>query len=126
MAQRRKKKALTLEDAIRLVSPGTALRESISLIMQGHLGALICIGNMRRVTELSEQGVEINTPFSPQLLYELAKMDGAVILSDDMSSIRCANRFLKPNTSILSQETGTRHRAAERIAHQASCLVIAV
>ncbi len=115
-----------MKDAIVMVSPGTALREAISLIIQSRLGALICIGPPKRLSQFSEQGVEIDAPLTPQLLYELAKMDGAIVLSTDCTRIMYANRFLVADSSIPSNETGTRHRAAERTARKAKCIVIAV
>jgi diadenylate cyclase len=113
-------------EALKMISPGTPIREAISAILQGRTGALICIGDPKRLSELSEAGVKVDAPCTPQLLYELAKMDGAIILSKDGKRIVYANRFLKPDTSIPSNETGTRHRAAERMARQAKCAVVAV
>jgi diadenylate cyclase len=112
--------------ALTMISPGTPIRESIAAIIQGRTGALICIGDPKRLSELSEGGVRVDAPCTPQLLYELAKMDGAIILTKDGRRIMFANRFLKPDTSIPSDETGTRHRVAERIARQAKCVVVAV
>jgi diadenylate cyclase len=116
----------TMKEAIMMVSPGTALREGISLIIQSRLGALICIGPPKRLAQFSEQGVEIDAELTPQLLYELAKMDGAIVLNSDCSRIMYANRFLIADSSIPSNETGTRHRAGERTARKAKCVVIAV
>lgn len=116
----------TMNDAIVMVSPGTKLREAISLIIQSRLGALICIGPQKRLAQYSEQGVEIDAPLTPQLLYELSKMDGAIVLSPNCTRILYANRFLMTDSSIPSNETGTRHRAAERTARKAKCVVIAV
>lgn len=116
----------TMKDAIHMVSPGTALREAISLIIQSRLGALICIGPPKRLAQYCEQGVEINADLTPQLLYELAKMDGAIVLNPDCTRIMYANRFLVTDSSIPSNETGTRHRAAERTARQAKCVIVAV
>ena len=115
-----------LREAFQLVSPGRPVREGIATILQSGLGALICVGDTKKLVELSEGGVETNCPYTPQLLYELSKMDGALILNPDASRILYANRFLKPDNHIPSNETGTRHRAAERIARQAGCIVIAV
>lgn len=127
MAKKKKKSGkVALRDALMLVSPGTQLREAISAILQSGNGALICIGDTKRLAELSEAGVAISAEYTPQLLYELAKMDGAIILNEDASSIAYANRFLKPDSSIATDETGTRHRAAERIARQSGAIVVAV
>jgi len=109
-----------------MISPGTRVREAISAILQSRMGALLCIGEPKRLAELSEGGVKVDAPCTPQLLYELCKMDGAIILNRDASRIAYANRFLKPDSSIPSDETGTRHRAAERLARQVGCTVVAV
>lgn len=122
----RKKDKAALRDALVMVSPGTELREGIAAIIQSHNGALICIGDAKRLAEASEAGVEIDAELTPQLLYELAKMDGAIILSNDATRILYANRFIKTDNSISSDETGTRHRAAERLAKQTGCIVVAV
>ncbi len=113
-------------EALVMISPGTKIREAISAILQSRNGALLCIGDPKRLAELSEGGIELHAPCTPQLLYELAKMDGAIILNNDCSSILYANRFLRPDNTIPTDETGTRHRAAERIAKQTKSIVIAV
>ena len=124
--RKRKTSQDAYRDALRMIAPGTEIREAISAILQSHTGALLCMGDPKRLSELSEGGVKVDAPTTPQLLYELSKMDGAIILTKDGRRIVYANRFLKPDTSIPSNETGTRHRAAERIARQAKCIAVAV
>ena len=125
-----KKRKKTGDDAFReallMVAPGNVIREAISAIIQSGTGALLCFGEPKRLSDLSEGGVKLDAPVTPQLLYELSKMDGAIILNSDGTRILYANRFLKPAAKIPSQETGTRHRAAQRLADQAKCVVIAV
>ncbi len=123
---RRKKQEMQLQDVLRLIAPGTLMREAISFIIQSHNGALICIGNEKRFARLSEGGIQIDEPLRPQLLYELTKMDGAIILNDTGTRILYANRFLNPSNNVETSETGTRHRAAERMAKQTQATVIAV
>lgn len=113
-------------EALRMVSPGTRIREAISLILQSQTGALLCFGAPKRLADLSEGGVQVDIPTTPQLLYELAKMDGAILLDHDGERILAANRFLKPRSNIPTSETGTRHIAAERMAKQAKCVVVTV
>jgi diadenylate cyclase len=113
-------------EALALVAPGTHLREAISAILQSGTGALLCLGQPKRLSDLSEGGIRLDEPMTPQLLYEMSKMDGAIILNGDGTRIFYANRFLKPDTRIPSIETGTRHRNAQRLAAQAKCIVIAV
>ncbi len=124
--RKRKTNEDVYREALLLISPGTRIREAISSILQSRTGALLCFGDPQRLGELSEGGVKLEAPCTPQLLYELSKMDGAIILTKDASQIVYANRFLKPDTSIASNETGTRHRAAERIARQGKCMAVAV
>ncbi len=127
MARQKKSKSKDIfDEALLMISPGTMIREAISAILQSRTGALLCIGDPKRLSELSEGGVKVDTPCTPQLLYELSKMDGAIILDKTGGRIAYANRFLTPDISIPTNETGTRHRAAERLARQAECIVVAV
>lgn len=127
MARSRKK---TSEEAFReallMASPGTMVRDAINSILQSSTGALLCFGEPKKLSDLSEGGVQLDAPATSQLLYELSKMDGAIILNSDGTRILYANRFLKPDEAIRSDETGSRHRAAERLARQAKCAVVAV
>ncbi|MFO7973441.1 MAG: DNA integrity scanning diadenylate cyclase DisA [Candidatus Hydrogenedentota bacterium] len=123
---KRKSKSIAYREAVTMISPGTKIREAISMMLQSRHGALLCIGDPKKLAELSDGGVELNAPCTPQLLYELSKMDGAIILNEDGTTITYANRFLTPSNSIVSHETGTRHIAAERMAKQAKCAVVAV
>lgn len=124
--KKRKTSREAYHDALLMVAPGTRLREAISAILQSGTGALLCFGPPARLSRLSEAGVKLDAPVTPQLVYELSKMDGAIILNEDGSRILFANRFLKPAAKTASDETGTRHRTAQRLAAQAKCVVIAV
>ena len=53
-------------------------------------------------------------------------MDGAIVLSADFKKILYANTQLIPDSSIITTETGTRHRTAERTAKQTGALVISI
>jgi diadenylate cyclase len=116
---------LELFDILKLVSPGTSLRIAIDDILRAENGALVVVMN-KEVEKILEGGFKVNCKFTPQRLTELAKMDGAVVLSEDLEKILYANVLLVPNASIPSNETGTRHKAAERAAKQANTLAIAV
>lgn len=111
---------------LRTVAPGTPLREGLESILKAKTGALIVIGDGPEITEIAEGGFAVNAPFTPANLYELAKMDGAIILSKDTKQIIAANTQLIPNLSIPSSETGIRHRTAERVAKQTDSLVISI
>ena len=115
-----------LLDSIARVSPGTRLREGIEDIIRSHEGALIVIGDPQALSFLYSGGIPLDIQFSPQFLYELAKMDGAVVVNESVSRLAYANVQLMPDPTIPSSETGTRHRTAERVAKQTTALVIAI
>ena len=71
-------------------------------------------------------GFKIDENYTPARLYELAKMDGAIILSKDLKKILLANTQIIPSSKIATEETGTRHRTAERTAKQTGELVISI
>jgi len=111
---------------LRQVAPGTPLREGLEYILRSKSGALIVVGDNEQVREIAEGGFVVNADFSPARLYELAKMDGAIILTEDAKRIVAANTQLIPDLSIPSAETGIRHRTAERVAKQTGVLVISI
>ena len=115
-----------LLSCLKRVSPGTALRTGIEYILQGKTGGLIVVGDSEEVLKLVNGGFYIGCSFSPAKFYELAKMDGAIILSSDAKRILYANTHLFPNPEIITSETGTRHRTAERVAKQTKTLVISI
>lgn len=112
--------------ALRIIAPGTPLREGLDNVLRAKTGAIIVISDSPQVMELVDGGFRLNCDFSPTALYELAKMDGAIILSSDARKILYANTQLVPDTSVPSTETGTRHRTAERVARLTSEIVIAI
>jgi diadenylate cyclase len=118
-----KKEGIT--DILKLISPGTFLRTAIEGVQKAKTGGLIVVYN-DFVQNLFEGGFKINSRFTPQRIIELGKMDGAIIISKDLKKIMNANVLLTPDNSIPSNETGTRHKAAERTAKQAETMVIAV
>ena len=118
-------KKLTFLEILSLLSPGKGLRKALDDILNGEMGALIVIDSLV-LKEFFEGGFRVNCKFTPQRLAELAKMDGAIILSSDLNKILFANTLLVPDKGILSNETGTRHKAAERIAKQTGTWTIAV
>jgi len=114
-----------ITDILKIISPGTILRTAVEGIQKAKTGGLLVAYN--EFTEnLFEGGFKINARVTPQRLIELSKMDGAIILSKDLKKILYANVLLTPNNSISSNETGTRHKAAERTAKQAETVVITV
>ena len=112
--------------AVSRVAPGTALRQGIDDIIRSHEGALIVVGEPAALSFLYSGGMRLDLPFTPQLLYELAKMDGAIIVNPNVTKLAYANVQLMPDPTIASSETGTRHRTAERVAKQTGALVISI
>jgi diadenylate cyclase len=108
------------------VAPGTSLREGLERIMRGRTGALLVLGHDRTVEAISTGGFALDVPFSATGLRELAKMDGAIILDRDASRILRAAVHLMPDPSIETDESGTRHRTADRVARQTGLPVISV
>lgn len=111
---------------LRMVAPGSLLREGVDNVLRAKTGGLIVIGYDDYVRPLIDGGFKIDCEFTPSGLYELAKMDGAIILSEDAHRILYANAQLNPDPSIPTAETGTRHRAAERTAKQTNRLVLCI
>ncbi|MFC5700935.1 DNA integrity scanning diadenylate cyclase DisA [Cohnella faecalis] len=116
----------TMNQLLQMIAPGTPFREGLENVLRAKTGALIVVGYSPEVMELVDGGFSINSDFSPNYLYELAKMDGAIILSEDSKRILFANTQLIPNSSISSSETGIRHRTAERVAKQTGKLVVSI
>jgi diadenylate cyclase len=114
------------DSAIGRVAPGTPLREAIDMIVSAQNGALICIGDVKALLAIGNGGFRIDVPFTPQRLFELSKMDGAIVLSDDGERIISANFHLNPDPSLITQETGMRHRSAARTSAQTESIVIAI
>jgi diadenylate cyclase len=108
------------------VAPGTPLRSGIDDIIRAELGALIVVGEPNQLAFLFSGGMRLDLPLRSQLLYELAKMDGAIIVNADFSKLVYANVQLMPDPNIPSAETGTRHRTAERVAKQTGTLVVSI
>ena len=115
-----------LLELLRIMAPGTPLREGLENILKARTGALIVIGDSETVMNAVEGGFYINKEFSPARLYELAKMDGAIVVNKDLSTILYANTLLIPEPSIYTEETGTRHKSAERFAKQTGEIVVCI
>ena len=108
------------------VAPGTELREGLERILRGRTGALLVLGHDKVVDSISTGGFEIDVEFSATGLRELSKMDGAIILDRDVIRLIRAAVHLMPDPAIYTEETGTRHRTADRVARQTGFPVISV
>ncbi|MGI8869728.1 MAG: DNA integrity scanning diadenylate cyclase DisA [Mycobacteriales bacterium] len=115
-----------LRQMLAVLAPGTGLREGLERILRGSTGALIVMGYDKSVEALCTGGFALDVEFSATRVRELAKMDGAVVLSSDYSRIVRAGVHLMPDPSIPTDESGTRHRTAERTARQTGFPVISV
>jgi diadenylate cyclase len=116
----------TVSEVLQFIAPGTPIREGIDNVLRANTGGLIVVGYNEKVKSIVDGGFQVNCPFSPSFLYELAKMDGAIILNEAGNKILFANAQLVPDSEIPSSETGMRHRTAERVARQTKALVIAI
>jgi diadenylate cyclase len=115
-----------MADALALVAPGSPLREGLERVLLAKRGALVVVGDDAAVLSICTGGFLIDAEFSPQRLTELAKMDGAIILSSDAARIARANVHLMPSPTVPTTETGTRHRTAERMARSIAVPVVSV
>nr|WP_328823629.1 DNA integrity scanning diadenylate cyclase DisA [Microlunatus kandeliicorticis] len=115
-----------LLDTLALMAPGTPLREGFERILRGRTGALVVLGNNRAVQEISTGGFALDVAYTPTALRELAKMDGAILLSDDIARIVAAGVQLMPDAALPTVETGTRHRTADRTSRQTGVPVVSV
>ena len=118
--------AARLRATLAVIAPGTTLRDGLERILRGRTGALIVLGHDREVEGILTGGFTLDVPFTATALRELAKMDGAIVLDRDIARIYRANVHLMPDHTIPSEETGTRHRTADRVAKQTGAPVISV
>ena len=117
---------LRLRATLASIAPGTSLRDGLERILRGRTGALIVLGHDKTVESISTGGFNLEVPFTATGLRELAKMDGAIIIDKDLTRIIRAAVHLMPDHTIPSEETGTRHRTADRVAKQTGFPVISV
>ena len=114
------------EQALRMCAPGTALRTALDMIIAGHLGALITIGDEDAVISAGTDGFKLDVSFTASRLFELCKMDGAVVIDKDFTKILRANFHLNPDPTLPTTETGTRHRTAARMSLLTDAIVISI
>ena len=109
-----------------MVAPGTPLREGLDDILHAGTGGLIVIGEEEELSFLYSGGIMLDVDYTPAMLYQVAKMDGGITLSTNATKIGMANVQFTPDPTILTLETGTRHRTAERVSKQTDAMVIAI
>src|SRR5215207_3263204 len=115
-----------LVKSLEMVAPGSAVREGIDNIVHARTGGLLVIGDPDELAFLFSGGIKLDIDYTPAMIYQLAKMDGAIALNASATKIAWCNVQLMPDPTILSSETGTRHRTAERVSKQTDALVIAI
>ncbi|MEG1257151.1 DNA integrity scanning diadenylate cyclase DisA [Clostridium sp.] len=115
-----------LMEILKIMSPGTQLREGLDNILRAKTGGLIVLSDSDAILDMVDGGFTIKSEYTPAYIYELAKMDGAIVISSDLKKILYANTQLMPSSSIVTQETGTRHRTAQRMAKQTDDIVVAI
>lgn len=126
MVTDRAEELVRLRETLALIAPGTPLRDAFERILRGRTGALVVLGRDATVDDISTGGFELDVPFTSTGLRELAKMDGAIIVDANKNQIVRAAVHLMPDHTIPSDETGTRHRTADRVAKQTGFPVISV
>lgn len=103
------------------------MRRALDRIIQQGKGGLIVLGNSPKVANASSGGFKLSgSTFTPARLAELSKMDGGIILDDTWGTILEANVHFIPDGSIATDETGARHRTAERFSAETGKPVVAV
>jgi len=115
-----------LLNLLKFVAPGTEIRKGIDNILDAGTGGLLILGCEEAILKICDGGFYINTPYNPQRIYELSKMDGAIVLNSETSKILYANVQLQPDVTVDTEESGTRHRTAERVAKQTGEKVVSI
>jgi diadenylate cyclase len=120
------KKDMNVYQIINLIAPGNPIRIALDEILKAEMGALIVLGTNIVLDSIIRGGIKLDNEMYPSTLFELAKMDGAIILSNDLKKIIYANVHLTPDRNIESKETGIRHRSGEQTAKQTGLPVVAI
>lgn len=115
-----------MQDAVRLTAPGQPLRTALDMIIAGHIGALICVGDTDTVLASGNDGFPLDISFTSNRLFELSKMDGAIVIDGGLNKILRANFHLNPDPSLSTSETGMRHRTSARMSVLTNATVISV
>jgi diadenylate cyclase len=120
------KQDMNIYEILTLISPGTEIRVALDEILRAQMGALVVLGTNIILEGILRGGLKINTEMNSSTLFELAKMDGAIVLSNDLKKIAYANIHLTPDRNIETKETGIRHRSGEQTAKQTGLPVVAI
>ena len=92
-------------DILRTIAPGTDFREGLENVLKAKTGGLIVVGDSKEVLELMDGGFQLNHEYTTSLLYELAKMDGAIVISEDFKNILfiSTGALLSPTSSFQGE-----------------------
>ncbi|MDR1033993.1 MAG: DNA integrity scanning diadenylate cyclase DisA [Bifidobacteriaceae bacterium] len=115
-----------MPELLKSLAPGTGIRYGLERIINTNTGALIVLGTNQKLEQISSGGFKLDTRFTAQKLRELAKMDGAIVISKDYNTIHYANVQLLPSIEYETHETGTRHKTADRVAQQTGLPTISI
>jgi diadenylate cyclase len=126
MGKMRIEKDKELINVLKMLSPGTPLREGLENVLRAKTGGLVLIGDSEQILNIVDGGFAINSEYNPSYIYELGKMDGAIVISSDLKKILYANTQLIMDSTIPTFETGTRHRTADRVAKKTGAVVVAI
>lgn len=117
----------SISETLERLAPGTPMRYALERIIQQGKGGLVVLGQNTKVQAASSGGFILNdASFTPARLAELSKMDGGIVLDDSWDDILVANVHFTPDGTIPTDETGARHRTAERLARETNTPVVAV
>lgn len=117
----------SITETLERLAPGTPMRRALERIIQQGNGGLVVLGNGSAVRSASSGGFELQRAvFTPARLAELSKMDGGIVLDDSWGAILSAGVHFVPDGALPTDETGARHRTAERMAAQTGKPVVAV
>ena len=117
---------LDISEILPIITPGTDIRNGLDEILYGKLGGLIVLGSNSKLEEIQKGGINFDLDFTSQKVFELSKMDGAIILSSNLKKIIGANKHLMPDRNIESNESGMRHRSAEQTSIATGLPVVAI
>lgn len=117
----------TINETLERLAPGTPMRRALDRIIQQGKGGLLVLGTSPKVASASSGGFKLSgATFTPARISELSKMDGGIVLDDSWGNILEANVHFIPSGAIPTDETGARHRTAERLAVETGKPVVAV
>ena len=102
---------------------------AVQVLSRNKVGALIVLERQTGLKEVEETGIPLDAVVSAEVLVNIfvpntPLHDGAIIIRGDR--IAAAGCFLPLTESEVSQELGTRHRAALGISEQSDCVAIVV